>query len=128
MSELERILYVEDDPAIQAIAKISLETVGGFEVRVCSSGAEALAAAPDFAPQLVLLDVMMPEMDGVETFQELRKLPGTAETPIVFLTAVAQEHELARYRELGALEVFVKPFDPMTLPAELRRVWEAGRD
>lgn len=121
--ELTRILYVEDEPDIQAVARIALETLGGFTLQVCSSGAEALAAAPGFAPQLLLLDVMMPGMDGPTTLSELRKMPGTARAPAVFMTAKVQPGEVAEYKALGAVDVIAKPFDPMVLATQIRDIW-----
>ncbi len=121
---LKKILYVEDDPDIQTIARMALETVGGFEVLVCGSGAEALEKAPGFQPDIVLLDVMLPGMDGPDTLDALRRLPGLAKTPSVFLTAKALPAEVERYRKLGALDVIAKPFDPMTLAQRVREIWE----
>lgn len=122
---LQRILYVEDEPDIQMVARIALEAVGGFQLLVCSSGQEALAAAPAFAPDLILLDVMMPGLDGPATLAALRTLPGFEATPVVFMTAKVQASEVARYRQLGALNVIPKPFDPMTLAATVRGIWAA---
>ncbi len=124
MQELSKILHVEDDLDIQAIAQIALETIGGFEVLQCSSGQEALKAAPDFKPDLFLLDVMMPGMTGPETLAELRKLPGMADVPAIFMTAKAQRDEVAEFLALGAIEVVVKPFEPMELAGEIRAAWE----
>ncbi|WP_342238800.1 response regulator [Inquilinus sp. OTU3971] len=124
---LTRILYVEDDADIRSVAGFALEAVGGFVLAACASGEEALARAPGFAPQLLLLDVMMPGMDGPETLAALREMPGTAVTPAVFMTAKVQLHEVARYRALGAIDVISKPFDPMTLSDEIRAIW-ARRD
>ena len=121
--ELRRILYVEDEPDIQAIARIALETLGGFTLRVCGSGAEALEQAAAFAPQLILLDVMMPGMDGPTTLTQLRRQPGTATVPAVFMTAKVQPGEVAHYRGLGAVDVIAKPFDPMTLATQIRDIW-----
>jgi diguanylate cyclase (GGDEF)-like protein len=121
---LTRILIVEDEPDIQAIAQLALEAVGGFTTKVCSSGADALLIAPDFAPDLILLDVMMPGMDGLTTLQALRELPATAATPVMFITAKVQPQEIAQYRERGALDVIPKPFDPMTLAATISAAWE----
>ena len=90
INTLTRILYVEDDPDIQAVVRLSLESLGGFAVHICNSGADALQAVLEFAPQLILLDVMMPGMDGPTTIQALRELPGMAEIPFVFLTAKTQ--------------------------------------
>ncbi len=124
-SELKRILYVEDEPDIQAIAKIALEAVGGFELAVFSAGAEAVKNALAFAPQLLLLDVMMPGMDGPTTLTELRKLPELAQTPVIFMTAKVQPQEVAHFKSLGAIEVIAKPFDPMTLAQSVLSVWNA---
>ncbi|NQU55932.1 MAG: response regulator [Rhodospirillales bacterium] len=121
---LNKILHVEDEVDIQEIAKMALEAVGGLTVRTCGDGAEALSAAPEFEPDLFLLDVMMPGMDGPETFQELQKLPGFENTPAIFMTAKVMEAEVARFKELGALGVIAKPFDPMTLSDEIRSLWE----
>jgi CheY-like chemotaxis protein len=120
---LQRVLYVEDDADIRTIATLALETVGGLTLAACAGGAEALERAPQFAPQLLLLDVMMPGMDGPTTLERLRALPGTAATPVVFMTAKVQANELAHYRELGALGVITKPFDPMTLAAQVQDLW-----
>jgi CheY-like chemotaxis protein len=121
---LHRILYVEDDSDIQTVATLALEAVGGFQLRVCSSGREAIEAAPDFSPELILLDVMMPGMDGPATLKALRALPGTAKTPVVFMTAKVQPSEVAQYKEMGALDVIAKPFDPMTLASAVRAIYE----
>lgn len=120
---LHRILLVEDDPDIQVIARLSLESVGGFAVKLCSSGREALQTAPTFSPDLILLDVMMPDMDGLTTLQSLRQIPTLATTPVIILSARVQTHEVVHYRELGAVEVVAKPFDPMQLPTTIRQIW-----
>lgn len=125
MRTLPRILYVEDEPDIQTVAKIALETVGGFEVKVCSSGQEALSAAEDFAPDMILLDVMMPGMDGPSTLEALRKKPSLADTPVAFMTAKVQPAEVEHYKSLGAREVIAKPFDPMTLADQVKAIWES---
>jgi CheY-like chemotaxis protein len=121
---LERILYVEDEPDIQAVAKLALEMVGGFQVMICSGGQEALDKVASFAPDLILLDVMMPGMDGPTTLQNLRADPVIAAIPVIFLTAKVQPSEVVRYQALGALSVIAKPFDPMTLAAQVREIWE----
>ena len=124
MTALERIMHIEDDPSIQEVARVALEVVGGFTVRSCDSGAAGVAAADSFAPQLVLLDVMMPGMDGPQTLTELRKLPIMEGIPVIFMTAKAQTQEVTAYRGLGAAGVIIKPFDPMTLSAQIREIWE----
>jgi CheY-like chemotaxis protein len=125
MSTLQRILYVEDEPDIRAVAKLALEMVGGFTVKVCSSGEEALREAVAFGPDLILLDVMMPGMDGPSTLKALRALPSLAELPVAFMTAKVQPAEVAHYKTLGARDVIAKPFDPMTLASQVRAIWEA---
>ncbi|MDQ6693871.1 MAG: response regulator [Chloroflexota bacterium] len=121
---LNRILFVEDESDIQAVARLALEAVGGFSVRICGSGKEALQEAPAFAPDLILLDVMMPGMDGPSTLKALRLLADTADTPVVFMTAKVQPNERGYYKELGAIGVIPKPFDPMTLSSTIRTIWE----
>lgn len=121
---LNKILYVEDDADIAMIGKLTLEAIGGFDVLHCASGHEALQAFPAYDPQLVLVDVMMPEMDGMETLARLRLMPQAKDTPIIFMTARAQTHEQENYLELGALGVVVKPFDPMTLSNYIKALWE----
>lgn len=120
---LTRILYVEDEPDIRAIAQMALEAVGGFTVIACASGSEALANAPGAGADLLLLDVMMPGMDGPSTLKALRELPATTSTPVIFMTAKVQAAEVAQYRELGAIDVIHKPFDPMELSAQISRIW-----
>jgi CheY-like chemotaxis protein len=120
---LQRILYVEDEPDIQAVARLALEAVGGFSVCICGSGKAALDAAPSFNPDLILLDVMMPGMDGPTTLSALRELPDLKEIPVVFMTAKVQATEVAHYRSQGAIDVIAKPFDPMTLSTTVRDIW-----
>ena len=127
MSELKHILYVEDDPDIQMVAQMALEVVGGFTLRTCSSGQEAIEAATQFSPDLILLDVMMPHMDGPGTLAALRALPATAGTPVIFMTAKVQAAEVTYYKSLGAVGVIAKPFDPMQLPQQVRQLWQEGQ-
>jgi len=126
-NELSRILYVEDEPDIQQVARMALEMVGGFTVHVCSSGQEAVDTAAEFAPDLILLDVMMPGMDGPTTLKALREIDSLAKTPVAFMTAKVQPNEVEEYKQLGAINVIPKPFDPMTLSAQVSEVW-AARD
>ncbi|NQW00810.1 MAG: response regulator [Rhodospirillales bacterium] len=122
--EIKKILYVEDEPDIQKVAKLALEHVGGFEVMVCGSGPEAIKNGPAFEPDMILLDVMMPGMDGPATLEALRKIDSLVNTPAVFLTAKVLPTEIQRYKELGALDVIAKPFDPMALSDQVRAVWD----
>jgi len=123
-SPLSRILYVEDEEHIRAVAQIALEEVGGFTVALAGSGQEGVEKARTFLPDLILLDVMMPGMDGIATLRALKELPATSGIPVIFLTAKVQPKEVDAYRKLGALGVLSKPFDPMTLPDELRTIWK----
>ena len=124
MSELKRITYVDDEPDIRFIVTGVLEKLGGFEVQACASGGEAVEVAPGFAPDLILLDMMMPGMDGIETFKQLRLNEALSKTPVVFVTAKAQDHEVECYLELGAADVVVKPFKTLELPSRLESIWK----
>ncbi len=115
-----RILFVDDDPGIQAVASLALERVGGFQVKSCSSGREALKAAPEFMPDVILLDVTMPGMDGPETLATLKGIPQISNIPVVFLTANTQPDEIEAYKALGVVDVLAKPFDPMKLSEAVR--------
>jgi CheY-like chemotaxis protein len=122
-----RILHVDDEPDIREVVEASLMLDPDFSVRSCGSGEEAVALAPEWHPDLVLCDVMMPVMDGPATLARLRQSPGTAETPIIFMTARAQPRELEHFKSLGAAGVIAKPFDPLTLCAEVRDHFFAAR-
>lgn len=123
MTELQHIMHVEDDPSIQQVAKIALEAVGGFTVHTCSSGQQALGDYANVKPQLILMDVMMPGMDGPTTLQQLQKKYDLSAVPTVFMTAKVQSNEVSSYKALGAADVVVKPFDPMTLSEQIRQIW-----
>jgi two-component system OmpR family response regulator len=122
MGELKRVLYVEDEPDSHEIAQLALELIGGLIVKTCSSGPEALASVVEFAPDLILLDVMMPGMDGPTTLQALRLIPAVAQVPAAFIAARVDPSEIAQLTSLGAVAVLAKPFDPMRLAAQLRSV------
>ncbi len=123
--KLTRILYVEDDLDIQTVAKLALEMLGGYTLKICSSGSEAIATISDFEPQMILLDVMMPGMDGPTTLACLRELSPFANTPVIFMTAKVQPDEVAGYKALGAVDVIPKPFDPMILAGQVQAIWES---
>lgn len=110
-----RILYVEDEPDIREVTRLALEFSGRFDVRICESGSQALHEAAVFGPDLILLDVMMPGMDGLTLMNHLRGVTRTQDTPVVFMTAKVQTSEVSRYLDLGAAGVIPKPFDPRTL-------------
>ena len=114
MSSL-RVLHVDDEPDIREVVEMSLGLDPEFAIRSCSSGADALTASAEWPPDLILLDVMMPVMDGPTTLKHLRSSPKTTYTPVVFMTARAQAREIETFVSLGAVGVIPKPFDPMTL-------------
>lgn len=120
---LNKILYVEDSPFIRKVTQIALETVGGFTLKVCEHGEEALEVGPIFDPDLILLDVMMPGMDGPTTLAALRRVPSMKDTPVIFMTGKVQPEEIQSYRDLGALDVIAKPFDSMKLADLVRSIW-----
>jgi two-component system, OmpR family, response regulator len=120
---LKRILLVEDEADIRTVATLALQAVGGFTIASVSNGHEALETAPTFVPDLILLDVMMPGLDGPATLHALRAQPQTAEIPVMFMTAKVQPQEVAELRALGALGVIAKPFSPMTLPTTINQLW-----
>jgi CheY-like chemotaxis protein len=121
--ELKKILYAEDEDDIRAIAQIALEDIGGFIVRYCANGKKTIEAAKEFIPDLLLLDVMMPEMDGPTTLLELRKNPYFINIPAIFMTAKIQSNELNEYQAIGAIDVITKPFNPMTLAQTIQNAW-----
>ncbi|SHK18085.1 Response regulator receiver domain-containing protein [Marinobacter antarcticus] len=122
-NSLKRILMIEDEPDIRAVAELALEAIGGFELTACESGQQALEQIGECQPQLIVLDVMMPGMDGPATLKAIRRLPGHAATPAVFMTAKVQSDEVQGYLALGAVGVIPKPFDPLILADQIREIW-----
>ena len=120
---LERILYVEDDPDIREVARLALEVVGGLTILACESGEDALARLPGFAPDLLLLDVMMPGMDGPTLLRRLRAIDSSRNVPAIFMTAKMQPDEITDLERIGAIGVIPKPFDPMRLTDNVRTIW-----
>jgi len=123
-----RVLHVEDDPSIRAITRVALETVGGFDLLSCDGGAAALRQAPGFDPQVLLLDVMMPGMDGPSTLRALSAQMPMGGRLVLFMTAKVQPADVEAYLALGAHEVIIKPFDAMRLHQDIRALWERFRD
>ena len=117
-----RVLLIDDEEDVRFVAQMSLGRVGGMTVSEACSGAEGLSRAREERPDFILLDMMMPGMDGAATFRALRSDAATADIPIVFLTAKAMTSEVERLQELGAKGVVLKPFNPMTLADELRLI------
>ena len=116
------VLIIDDEEDIRAVAAMSLETVAGWKVAVASSGAQGVARAEKLRPEAILLDVMMPGMDGPATFAALRKNPRTAAIPVVLLTAKTQSSERQQLAKLGVNGVLTKPFDPLTLAGEIAAI------
>ncbi|MFY9936213.1 MAG: response regulator [Silvibacterium sp.] len=114
-----RILIIDDEDDIRQVAALSLEMVAGWEVVTASSGTQGIRRAQDEKPDAILLDVMMPGMDGPTTFQELRKIPGIARIPVILLTAKVQGADQKRFANLGVSAVLFKPFDPLTLAQQM---------
>jgi CheY-like chemotaxis protein len=123
-----RILHVDDEPDIREVVELSLGLDPDFTVRSCGSGKDALAVAAEWQPDFILLDVMMPVMDGPATLIQLRENPKSADIPVIFMTARAQAREVDRFRSLGAVGVIPKPFDPMTLAASVRSYVQPALD
>jgi two-component system, OmpR family, response regulator len=123
MTDTLTILYVDDDPDIRAIATMSLQLDPSVSVHAVATGEEALAilATNSFQPDAILLDVMMPGMDGVALATAIRRMPGFDDMPLLFMTARARESDIARYRSVGATGVIIKPFDPLSLASEIRK-------
>ena len=114
-----KILIIDDEDDIREVASLSLQTVAGWDVIVASSGAQGVARASEQRPDAILLDVMMPGMDGPTTFRELRKNPATAGIPVLLLTAKVQGSDQRRFADLGVQAILFKPFDPLTLSSQI---------
>ena len=123
MKKLERILHVEDAEDIRKIVEIILVRMGNYTVLQCASGTEAEEKAAGFAPDLILLDVIMPGQDGPETLKNLRAQDGLRDTPVVFMTAKVQSSEIEMLKGLGAADVLAKPFDPSALCGQIEAIW-----
>ncbi|MGA6097865.1 response regulator [Stutzerimonas marianensis] len=124
MKPLKRILHVEDVPSIQVVTRIALEKLGGFQVLSCASAQQALEQAAAFAPDLILLDMMLPEMDGLELLRQLSSRIDLQRIPVVLLTGQQYPAELNELRHLGVRKLLQKPFDPLQLATQLNEIWE----
>lgn len=123
MTELKRILYAEDEIDVQTVVELTIQTMSDYQIKICNNGQELLEQVEEYKPDLILLDVMMPEMDGPTTFKNLQENEKTKEIPVIFMTAKAQVHEVENFRATGALGVITKPFDPMSLCDEILEIW-----
>ena len=122
------MFYVEDDKDIQTIGKLTLETFGKLNVVMCNSGKKALERIKNVKPDLVLMDVMMPEMDGITAMLEFKKDPELSKISVIFMTAKAQVHEVEKYNQIGVAGVIIKPFDPVQLCPQIFEIWEKFYD
>jgi CheY-like chemotaxis protein len=120
---LQRVCYVEDDQDIQKIVRMSLERIGKLTVEVIGDPTTAIEAIKAFKPELVMLDWMMPGMDGPTLYRKMQEEPEVRDLPVVFITAKASEKELSELRTLGAAGTISKPFSPKDLPGQLREIW-----
>ncbi|MDD2332147.1 MAG: response regulator [Candidatus Cloacimonetes bacterium] len=122
---LKKILLIEDEPDIQEITRSALELVGGFDVLAASGGMEGIALAESNVPDLILMDMMMPGLDGAETLKLMRQNSKIKMIPVVFMTAKVQAHEIQQYIDLGAVDVIPKPFDPMQISNQIYQIWSS---
>lgn len=120
---LKRIMYVEDDPDIQSIVRHSLEKRGDLVLDTCDTAVEAIARASRLNPDLAMLDIVLPDMDGGELYLELRKLPGLATLPAILVTSLAETQNLQAYNKLGTVGIIIKPFNMATLGDSINSLW-----
>ena len=123
-TDLHDILYIDDDRDILTITQFALEKIGGFHVETCNSGGKGLAAAEAMHPDLIMLDVMMPDVDGPSLLRSIQNNRQLCGTPVVFMTARMRPAEIDRYAALGAVGIIPKPFNPVTLSDDIRNIWQ----
>lgn len=123
MKDLKKILYAEDEPDIQMVVEAVVQAMSSYEIKICANGKLLLDCVEEYKPDLILLDVMMPEMDGPATFKNLKANEKTKDIPVVFMTAKAQAHEVKIFEESGAIGIITKPFDPVNLCSEIEKIW-----
>jgi two-component system OmpR family response regulator len=121
-----KILLIDDEPDLRRIATLSLSRIGGMEVRSAGNPVQGIAMAAEELPDVILLDVMMPDLDGPQVLARLRSMPATRHVPVIFLTANALPAEVSRLRGLGAAGVLTKPFDTVVLPDDVRRIFASA--
>lgn len=119
-----KILYAEDEADVQTIVEISVWSTSKHEIKTCSNGKLLLECVEEYNPDLILLDIMMPEMDGPTTFKNLQSNPKTKDIPVVFMTAKAQSHEIEMFKQTGVVGIITKPFEPLTLCKDIEKIWD----
>lgn len=122
-----KVLLIDDEQDIRKVGRLSLEAVGHFETAVAASAREGFDLASTSRPDVIVMDMMMPDVDGLAALAELRTIPELRDIPVIFMTAKAQREEIAFYLECGAIGVVKKPFDPMTLPSEITAILDKSR-
>lgn len=122
-----KILYAEDEPDVQTIVEISVWSTSNYEIKTCKNGKLLLECVEEYKPDLILLDVMMPEMDGPTTYKNLQLNEKTKYIPVIFITAKAQTHEVELFKETGVIGVITKPFDPITLCSDIQNIWDSAQ-
>lgn len=127
MDNPRRLLLVDDDPGIREVARTVLEMVGGYVVETAASGLEGIEKARSSPPDAIVLDVMMPGLDGPATFALLQEHPETREVPVILLTAKTQAADRSRFASIGVAGMLAKPFDPMALSGQIAGIlgWES---
>lgn len=128
MKKLKKILYAEDEPDVQTVVGLTVDSMSDYDLKICRNGKELIENVEEYSPDLILLDVMMPEMDGPATFKNLQLSDTTKDIPVIFITAKAQLHEVEIFKETGALGVITKPFDPINLCNEIQQIWDNKGD
>lgn len=128
MRTLRRILHVDDVPSIQLVTRIALQKLGGYEILSCDSGEQALEKVGQFDPDMILLDLELPHMDGIELLHQLAGVIDLHNTPVVLLTGQNDPVDLSELRDLGVRRLLSKPFDPLMLAAQLKETWEAEHE
>lgn len=123
MPDLKKILYAEDEPDVQTVVELTVQALSDYEIKICDNGRILLDNVEEYSPDLILLDVMMPEMDGPTTLKALQSNEKTKKIPVIFMTAKAQAHEVENFQQEGILGVITKPFDPMLLCSEIDKIW-----
>lgn len=126
MKELKKILYAEDESDIQIIVETIIQSMSDYEIKICNNGKILLENVEQFKPDLILLDVMMPEMDGISTFKALQADEKTKNIPVIFMTAKAQVHEIKVFEDTGVIGVITKPFDPLQLCSQIAEIWSSS--
>lgn len=125
MRELKKILYAEDEPDVQTIVELTIQTMSNYEIKICNNGKKLMECVEEYNPDLILLDVMMPEMDGPTTFKNLQANENTKHIPVIFVTAKAQVHEVESFKEIGSWGVITKPFKVMELCGDIQAIWDS---